>query len=83
MNEVAIIAALITVAIGAAAMLRTIGTLSRDEKRLNALQDNGWQVGYIDGHFAVLGGSPPKIIGSAGKDVREVIDAAILERNHG
>ena len=75
MTETLIVVAVLVIA--AAFVLRTLGTLARDEKRLNALQDNGWQVGYIDGHFAVLGGSPPKIIGSAGKDLREVIDHAV------
>ena len=52
-----------------------------DKLRLDALQTYGLQVAYMDGEFAVLAGSPPKVVpGSMQPTVREAIDAAILER---
>ena len=52
-----------------------------DSLRLDALQTYGMQVAYMDGEFAVLAGSPPKVVpGSMKPTVREAIDAAILER---
>ena len=52
-----------------------------DSLRLDALQTYGMQVAYMDGEFAVLAGSPPKVVpGSMQPTVREAIDAAILER---
>lgn len=52
-----------------------------DSLRLDALQTYNWQLGYIDGEFGVLSGSPPKVVpGSMKPTVREAIDAAILER---
>lgn len=51
-----------------------------DSLRLDALQTYNWQLGYIDGEFAVLAGSPPKMVGSLKPTVREAIDSAILER---
>ena len=52
-----------------------------DSLRLDALQTYGLQVAHMDGEFAVLAGSPPKVVpGSMKPTVREAIDAAILER---
>lgn len=51
-----------------------------DKLRLDALQTYNWQVGCIDGQFAVLAGSPPKVVGTPQDSVRKAIDAAILER---
>lgn len=51
-----------------------------DSLRLDALQTYNWQLGYIDGEFGVLAGSPPKMVGSLKPSVREAIDSAILER---
>ena len=52
-----------------------------DKLRLDALQTYSMQVAYMDGEFAVLAGSPPKVVpGSMKPTVREAIDAAILER---
>lgn len=54
-----------------------------DSLRLDALQAYNWQLGYIDGEFGVLAGSPPKVVpGSMQPTVREAIDAAILERQN-
>lgn len=51
-----------------------------DRLRLDTLQKNGWQVGCIDGHFAVLAGSPPRMLGiGADKDLRTAIDGAMAE----
>ena len=54
-----------------------------DSLRLDALQTYNWQVGCIDGQFGVLVGSPPKMVGTLKPTVREAIDAALVERNHG
>lgn len=54
-----------------------------DGLRLDALQTYNWQVGCIDGQFGVLAGSPPKMVGTLKPTVREAIDAALVERNHG
>ena len=57
---------------------------SVDSLRLDALQTYHWQVGCIDGQFGVLVGSPPKMLaGTLKPTVREAIDAALVERNHG
>lgn len=47
-----------------------------DTLLLDTVQRNHWQIGCIDKHFAVIGGSPPKLIGAQGEDVREVIARA-------
>lgn len=47
-----------------------------DTLLLDTVQRNHWQIGCIDKHFAVIGGSPPKLIGVQGEDVREVIARA-------
>ena len=51
-----------------------------DKLRLDALQTYNWQVACIDREFAVLAGSPPKVVGVPQDSVRKAIDAAILER---
>lgn len=51
-----------------------------DKLRLDALQTYHWQVACIDREFAVLAGSPPKVVGVPQDNVRKAIDAAILER---
>ena len=51
-----------------------------DMLRLDALQTYHWQVACIDREFAVLAGSPPKVVGTPQDSVRKAIDAAILER---
>ena len=53
---------------------------SVDKLRLDALQTYNWQVACIDREFAVLAGSPPKVVGTPQDSVRKAIDAAILER---
>ena len=53
---------------------------SVDSLRLDALQTYSWQVGCIDGQFAVLEGTPARQVGAQKPTVREAIDAAILER---
>ena len=53
---------------------------SVDSLRLDALQTYNWQVGCIDGQFAVLEGTPVRQIGVQKPTVRGAIDAAILER---
>ena len=57
--------------------------LTIDTLRLDALETYQWQVACIDREFAVLAGSPPKVMGKPQDSVRKAIDAAILERNHG
>ena len=69
-------------ALGLYVVLRQYRT-TVDSLRLDALQTYGMQVAYMDGEFAVLAGSPPKVVpGSMQPTVREAIDAAILERQH-
>ncbi len=69
-------------ALGLYVVLRLYRT-TVDSLRLDALQTYGMQVAYLDGEFAVLAGSPPKVVpGSLKPTVREAIDAAILERQH-
>ena len=51
-----------------------------DKLRLDALQTYQWQVACIDREFAVLAGSPPKVVGTPQDSVRKAIDEAILER---
>ena len=53
---------------------------SVDSLRLDALQTYNWQVGFIDGQFGVLAGSPPKMVGTLKPTVREAIDAALVQR---
>ena len=53
----------------------------RDSGRLDALQKNAWQVGCIDGHFAVIAGTPPVMVGGMHADVRKAIDAAVESKN--
>ena len=66
--------------LGLYAVLRMYRT-TVDSLRLDALQAYNWQLGYIDGEFGVLAGSPPKVVpGSMQPTVREAIDVAILER---
>lgn len=69
-------------ALGLYAVLRLYRT-TVDSLRLDALQTYQWQVAHMDGEFAVLVGSPPKVVpGSMQPTVREAIDAAILERQN-
>ena len=51
-----------------------------DSLRLDALQTYNWQVGCIDGQFAVLEGTPVRQVGAQKPTVREAIDAALVER---
>lgn len=51
-----------------------------DKARLDALQTYQWQVGCVGGDFAVLAGSPPKVVGTPGPDVRKAIDAALMAK---
>ena len=53
---------------------------SVDSLRLDALQTYQWKIMCIDGHFAVLEGTPARQVGAQKPTVREAIDAAILER---
>ena len=70
-----------TVAIAAMVLTHYLYRTTVDKLRLDALQTYGMQVAYMDGEFAVLAGSPPKVVpGSMQPTVREAIDAAILER---
>ncbi len=67
-------------ALGLYVVLRLYRT-TVDSLRLDALQTYGMQVAYMDGEFAVLAGSPPKVVpGSLKPTARAAIDAAILER---
>lgn len=69
-------------------LLRAVGQADEDDLAdtllLDAIQRNHWQIGCIDRHFAVLGGSPPRVLGPQNEDVREVIARATeQETNHG
>ena len=73
--------AIATVALAAMMLTHYLYRTTVDKLRLDALQTYGMQVAYMDGEFAVLAGSPPKVVpGSMQPTVREAIDAAILER---
>ena len=73
--------AIATVALAATMLTHYLYRTTVDKLRLDALQTYGMQVAYMDGEFAVLAGSPPKVVpGSIQPTVREAIDAAILER---
>lgn len=69
-----------TVALAAMVLTHYLYRTTVDKLRLDALQTYQWQVAYMDGDFAVLAGSPPKVVGTPQDSVREAIDAAILER---
>ena len=73
--------AISTVALAAMVLTHYLYRTTVDSLRLDALQTYGLQVAHMDGEFAVLVGSPPKVVpGSMQPTVREAIDAAILER---
>ena len=73
--------AIATVVLAAMVFTHYLYRTTVDSLRLDALQTYGMQVAYMDGEFAVLAGSPPKVVpGSMKPTVREAIDAAILER---
>lgn len=67
----------VVLGVGIMALLRSAADddLS-DSLLLDTVQRNRWQIGCIDDHFAVIGGSPPKVIGAQGDDVRVVIAGA-------
>ena len=73
--------AIAAVALAAMVLTNYLYSTTVDKLRLDALQTYGMQVAYMDGEFAVLVGSPSKVVpGSMQPTVREAIDAAILER---
>ena len=72
--------AIATVALAATVLTHYLYRTTVDKMRLDALQTYQWQVACIDREFAVLAGSPPKVVGTPQDSVREAIDAAILER---
>lgn len=69
----------IGVAMGMAvmAMLHAQRGCKNDTELLTAVEEYGWQIGYIEGRFAVLGGTPQRVIGESGEDLREVIERAL------
>ena len=77
------ILAIATVALAAMVLTHYPYRTTVDKLRLDALQTYNWQVGCIDDQFGVLTGSPPKMVGTLKPTVREAIDAALVERNHG
>ena len=73
--------ALAAVALASVVVVAYLYRTTVDKLRLDALQTYSMQVAYMDGEFAVLAGSPPKmLLGTLKPSVREAIDAAILER---
>ena len=73
--------AIAAVALAAMVLTHYLYRTTVDKLRLDALQTYSMQVAYMDGEFAVLAGSPPKmLLGTLKPSVREAIDAAILER---
>ena len=72
--------AIATVALAAMVLTTYLYRTTVDTLRLDALQTYNWQVACIDREFAVLAGSPPKVVGTPQDSVRKAIDAAILER---
>lgn len=48
-----------------------------DTERLDALQAGQWQIGCIDGKFAVLSGTPPAVITVGHDGVRQALDEAM------
>ena len=72
--------AIATVALAAMVLTHYLYRTTVDKLRLDALQTYNWQVGCIDGQFAVLEGTPVRQIGVQKPTVRGAIDAAILER---
>ena len=75
--------AISTVALSAMVLTHYLYRTTVDMLRLDALQTYNWQVACIDREFAVLAGSPPKVVGTPQDSVRKAIDAALVERNHG
>lgn len=58
----------------------------RDTLLLDAVQRNRWHIGYLNDRFALLGDTPPRILGGPNDDVRTVIASAMeteQETNHG
>ena len=72
--------AIAAVALAAMVLTHYLYRTTVDKLRLDALQTYHWQVACIDREFAVLAGSPPKVVGTPQDSVRKAIDAAILER---
>ena len=72
--------AISTVALAAMVLTHYLYHTTVDMLRLDALQTYNWQVACIDREFAVLAGSPPKVVGTPQDSVRKAIDEAILER---
>ena len=72
--------AISTVALAAMVLTHYLYHTTVDMLRLDALQTYQWKIMCIDGHFAVLEGTPARQVGAQKPTVREAIDAAILER---
>ena len=72
--------AIAAVALAAMVLTHYLYRTTVDKLRLDALQTYNWQVACIDREFAVLAGSPPKVVGTPQDSVRKAIDDAILER---
>ena len=75
--------AISTVALAAMMLTHYLYRTTVDTLRLDALQTYQWKIMCIDGQFAVLEGTPVRQIGVQKPTVREAIDAALVERNHG
>ena len=75
--------AIAAVALAAMVLTHYLYRTTVDKLRLDALQTYQWKIMCIDGQFAVLEGTPARQVGAQKPTVREAIDAAILDRNHG
>lgn len=53
----------------------------RDTLLLDAVQRHRWHIGYLNDRFALLGDTPPRILGGPNDDVRTVI-ASAMETEH-
>lgn len=66
-------------------LLRAVGQADEDDLAdtllLDAIQRNHWQIGYLNDRFALLGDTPPRILGGPNDDVRTVI-ASAMETEH-
>lgn len=62
---------------GAMVYLRARSGSPNDSELLDALEENGWYLGFVNGQYAVLGGVPQRVIGLPNEDVREVLTRAL------
>lgn len=76
-----IVACLVSAMVGALAMAMLLGatkqgeseTYSRDTHRLDHIQENGIQVGFIEGEFGLV--KDGKLLGGKDSELRRIIDA--------